>query len=67
MNGAMIRGKSMRVSFAKYDKYGRPWTDPALQEANNFKEPVWIEDNYRKAIKDVRSYKEVVDGSHQQQ
>ena len=32
LNGVMIRGKIMKVSFAKYGKKGRLWTDVFTQK-----------------------------------
>lgn len=41
LNGAKIRRKSLKVSFAKYDKNGRQWDDSILQETNKTNELVW--------------------------
>ena len=35
LNGAIIRGRSIKVSYAKYDKNGMPWKDTAPHVADH--------------------------------
>ena len=66
LNGVKIREKSLKVSFAKYDKEGRPWNGVVLQEAEKVADAtVEKEDKYRKVTNVGRSYKEVVESRPQ--
>ena len=67
LDGVKIRGKTMKVSFAKYDKDGKPWNESMLQEDNKLMEKVWIEGNHKENVKGGRSFKEVVVGVTQHQ
>ena len=61
-NGAMIRGKSLKVSFAKYDKNGTPLNVSASMAAKQVSKVAGIEGNDRKVTNRGRSFKEVVKG-----
>ena len=68
LNDAMIRGKRIKVSFAKYDKNGKPWDSAILQEDDSTKESMGKELKTWKTTSGVRSFKEVTLGvPHQQQ
>ena len=58
----MRREKSLKVSFAKYDKNDRPWNDLVSLAANQVSESVEREEKCRKAANGGRSFKEVVEG-----
>ena len=62
LNGILIRGRSLKVSFAKYDKGGRPCNESAQKEAKNDSEVEWGASNHRETTEVGRSYKEVVMG-----
>ena len=66
LNGTIIRGRSMKVSFAKYDTNGMPWKGAASQVFNQAFDLMGTEDIYRKTIKETRNFKEVVVGLHHQ-
>ena len=61
LNGVMIREKIMRVSFAKYDKNGRLWTDSFMQEEEN-ESKVGRAVKLREVSNGGRSLKEAVEG-----
>ena len=64
LNGAMLTGRSMKVSFAKYDKNDMPWNGAAPQAVDQVSKSVGRESKHRKTTNDGRSFKEVVEGLH---
>ena len=62
LNGVEIREKTMKVSFAKYDKNGLLYKGSHLQDTDKNLKAVRAR-KYMRAIKDRRSFKEVVKGS----
>ena len=67
LDGVEIREKTMKVSFAKFDKNRKPWNVSMSQEGNKLMEKVWIEGNHKETIKGGRRFKEVVVGDTQHQ
>ena len=64
-NGVKIREKILKVSFAKFDRKGMPWSRPILQEGDNDSEGVGIVKKSVKVLIVARSFKEVVEGLSQ--
>lgn len=65
LNGTVIRGRCMEVSFAKYDKNGLPWNVEVPQATDQASDELAMrEGNYRLATKEGRTFKEVVKGKH---
>ena len=62
LNGVKIRGMSLKVSFTKYDKDGRPLNESAHKEDYEDRELEWRESNHRKITEGGRSFKDVVMG-----
>ena len=51
LNGIMIRGMSLKVSFAKYDKDGRPLNESTPKNVNNDRYVEWRASNHRETTK----------------
>ena len=62
LNGVMIRGKIMKVSFAKYGKNGRPWTDVFTQKEEDESMTVGRAAKVGEGVIGERSFKDVVKG-----
>ena len=62
LNGVKIRGKCLKVSFARFDKEGRPWDVSRLKETGKGDEVKGKEEKYREVIEVGMNFKDVVEG-----
>ena len=66
LDGIKVRGKSMKVSFAKYDKKDLYWKDPTQEGEDTFSETMGKEDRSLAAVVNRRSFKDVLNGDPHQ-
>ena len=62
MDGAMIKGRKLKVFFAKYDKYRGRRNDSAMAENTKVTESDGDEEKHGAKIRDGISFKDVVEG-----
>ena len=61
-NGIIIRGMGLKVSFAIYDKDGRPLNESTPKIVDSNRDAEWRRSNHRETTVEGRSYKDVVVG-----
>ena len=66
LNGILVRGKKLSISFAKYDRNGNSWNSEVSKKVVRDEIPAWREAESWKNTNGVKSFKEVVQGEHQQ-
>ena len=59
-DGVKIRGKTLKVSLAKYDRQGKTWKNTKSQSKQKGGKHSAVTKDFKEAFRDSRSYKEVV-------